>query len=208
MRYEVLLLYFVTWLVVALTPGPAVMCSMSNASRFGFRMSLAGIAGIQAGNVLFFICAALGLGVILAKATALFNALRIIGAIYLFYLGARTIIATFRRTAVATPEKPATSTRGKLFVHGALIQLTNPKALLFVSALLPQFLDPTRSSFLQFTILGIVTIVVDLMVLSGYAYLAARGVQSFRNSAVCTYLERVFGAALICFGVRLGLSQK
>lgn len=206
MKYEVLLLYLATWLVVALSPGPAVMCSMSNASRFGFRMSLAGIAGVQTGNALFFICAALGLGVVLSKATELFIVLRVAGAVYLFYLGMRIIIATLRRDPGVAP-KAGASNQGKLFIRGALIQLTNPKALLFVSALLPQFLDPTRPMPAQLTILGIVTIAVDTLVLSGYACLAACGVQSFRNSRVVAYLERAFGAALIGFGLKLGFSR-
>src|SRR5882672_3153939 len=105
MSLKLFLLYFVTWSLVALTPGPAVMCAMSQATRYGFRASLAGITGTQAGNLGFFICTALGLATLLKTATTAFTVLQVVGAIYLFYLGIRIIVSSFRRSTApeATP---------------------------------------------------------------------------------------------------------
>jgi homoserine/homoserine lactone efflux protein len=209
MSLQTFLLYLATWSLVALIPGPAVMCSVAQSTRYGFRSSLAGIAGIQSGNFLFFVCIALGLGALLATASAAFTVLRITGAIYLFYLGARIIASTFRWTASKTAPPPASlPARRSLFLQGLLIQITNPKALLFVSALLPQFIDPQRPALPQLVILVLTTIAVDLMVLSSYAFLAQKGIQSFRASRFSAWLERVFGAALIFFGFRLLFSRK
>jgi homoserine/homoserine lactone efflux protein len=210
MSLQTLLLYLATWSLVALTPGPAVMCSMGQASRHGFRASLAGIAGIQFGNFLFFVCIALGLGALLATATTAFTILRVVGAIYLFYLGIRIIISTHRRrssAAAPSPARPRTA-HHNLFIQGLLIQITNPKAVLFVSALLPQFIDAHRPVPLQLMILVLVTIAIDLVVLSSYALLAHRGVQSFQTSRLSDWLKRVYGAALVFFGFRLLLSRK
>ena len=185
------------------------MCSMAQATRFGFRSSLAGIAGIQLGNFLFFVGIALGLGTLLATATTAFAMLRVVGAIYLFYLGVRVILSTFRRSPLeaAQPVMPPPAQRS-LFLQGLLIQLTNPKALLFVSALLPQFIESHRPVALQLVILVLTTMAVDSAVLSSYAFLAHRGIRSFRKSRVSAWLERAFGAALVCFGFRLLLSRK
>jgi homoserine/homoserine lactone efflux protein len=209
MSIQIFLFYLATWSLVALTPGPAVMCSMAQSTRYGFRSSLAGISGIQLGNFLFFICIALGLGTLLATATTAFSILRVVGAIYLFYLGVRIILSTFRRPLprTAQPAMPLPA-HHSLFLQGLLIQLTNPKALLFVSALLPQFIDPHRSVPVQLVILVFTTIAVDSVVLSSYAFFAQRGIQSFRTSRWSAWLERVFGAALVFFGVRLLLSRK
>jgi len=209
MSLNFFLLYLGTWFLVALTPGPAVMCAMSQATRFGFRASLAGIAGTQAGNLVFFICIALGLATLLNTATTTFTVLRVLGAIYLFYLGLRIIVSTFRRSnspESVTPSAPPA--QRSLFLQGLAIQLTNPKALLFVSALLPQFIDPNRPLLLQLVVLVAVTIAVDLVVLSSYAFFAERGVRSLRASRASVWLERVFGAALVLFGFRLLLSRK
>jgi homoserine/homoserine lactone efflux protein len=209
MSIKILLLYFATWLLVALTPGPAVICSVTQATRYGFRSSIAGISGIQFGHVVFFTCIALGLGTLLATATTAFTMLRFLGAIYLLYLGVRIIVSTFRRTVVAAKQSQASlPAHRSLFLQGLLVQLTNPKALLFMSALLPQFIEPHRRVPLQLAILGLTTIAVDSIVLTSYAFLANRGIQSFRASRVSAWLERVFGAVLILFGFRLLTSRK
>jgi homoserine/homoserine lactone efflux protein len=209
MSPQIFLLYLATWSLVALTPGPAVMCSMAQATRHGFRSSLAGIAGLQLGNLLFFVCIALGLGTLLATATTAFTILRCAGALYLFYLGVRIILSTFRRSpARAAPTAAPPAAHRSLFLQGLLIQLTNPKALLFFSALLPQFIEPHRAVPPQLVILVATTIAVDSVVLSSYAFLAQRGVQSFRTSRVSSWLERAFGAALVWFGFRLLATRK
>lgn len=201
-------LYLLTWSLVALSPGPAAMCVMSQATRHGVRARLSGIGGIQTGNVIFFACIALGLASLLATATTAFTVLRWIGAVYLLYLGLRIIAATFRAPAAAVDEKaPATASRS-LFLQGLLIQLTNPKALLFVSALLPQFIEPQRPFALQIAILLIVTVAVDVLVMWGYALLAAHGSRTLKSSPLMLWIERAFGAALVFFGLRLVAAEK
>lgn len=204
MDLHTFLLYLATWSLVALTPGPAVMCAMTHATRFGLRSAMVGILGIQLGHFVFFGCVAGGLAALLATATTAFAVLRIAGALYLLYLGVRIIAATFRSSAVKNDAAlvPAPA-RSSLFLQGFAIQVTNPKALLFMSALLPQFIQPQQSLVLQIGVLLATTIAVDVAVLGGYALLAQRGAQSLRASGLIRWLERTFGAALIFFGVRL-----
>lgn len=207
MSFATFCLYLVTWTLVSLSPGPAAMCVMSQATRHGLRASLSGLAGIQTGHVIFFSCIALGLASLLATATTAFATLRVIGAMYLLYLGLRVLISTFRRTEQQGGENCAPAALRGLFVEGLLIQLTNPKALLFVSALLPQFIDARRPFGFQITVLGIVTIVVDVIVMLGYATLASRGSRSLRNSRAMKWIERAFGGAMVFFGARLLVSK-
>lgn len=201
-------LYLITWTLVALSPGPAAMCVMSQSARHGVRRSLAGIMGIQAGNAVFFSCITLGLASLLATATTAFTLLRVAGALYLLYLGLRVIAGTFQRQSVAACQKTGAAASRGLFLQGLLIQLTNPKALLFVSALLPQFIDAQRPFALQITILLSVTIVVDVSVMLGYACLAAKSARTLQNSALMTWIERAFGTAMVFFGVRLLVAEK
>jgi threonine/homoserine/homoserine lactone efflux protein len=83
MSIQSLLLYFLSWLLVALTPGPAAMCVMSQAARYGLQAGFRGILGIQIGNLIFFLCAAFGLVALLATATDAFAILQFVGAGYL-----------------------------------------------------------------------------------------------------------------------------
>jgi homoserine/homoserine lactone efflux protein len=206
--HHTFLLYLATWLIVALFPGPAVMLSVAQSAKHGFRPSLAGIAGIQCGNLALFVCVALGLGAILSSATGAFTVLRIAGALYLLYLGVRTMIRSFSRTVNVAPESPISTPGRGLFLQGVLVQLTNPKVLLFVSALVPQFMNPAASSIPQLSALAAGTIAVDLIVLSTYAYVVQRGLRRFQTLRARVWLERVFGATLMFFGVRLLLARR
>lgn len=204
MRIESLLIYFFTWLLVALTPGPAVMCIMSQSARYGLQAGFRGALGIQIGNIVFFLCIAFGLAGLLATATNAFAVLQIAGAAYLLYLGLRLIISSFRQPPANALQPLRSPTEGRnLVVQALVVQLTNPKALLFVSALSPQFLDPDGNMLLQLGILWSCTIVVDMIVLGSYAFLADRGTRSFRRSRLSRWLECAFGVALVAFGVRL-----
>jgi homoserine/homoserine lactone efflux protein len=209
MNTQTFLLYLATWSLVALTPGPAVLCAMSLATRFGVRSSFVGIAGIQLGHLVFFTCIALGLATLLATATTAFTILRVLGAAYLVYLGARIVVSSLRRRKLEdSPRAQTPPAQRSLLLQGLAIQLTNPKALLFVSALLPQFIDPDRPLLGQVAVLMVTTIIVDVLVLSAYACVAERGWKSLRDSGLSAWLERVFGVALVFFGFRLLASRK
>ena len=202
------LLYLGTWTLVVVSPGPAVLYVMSQAARGGVRGSLAGIAGLQLGSLLFFVAVGTGLATLLATMTALFTAIKLLGAVYLGWLGANLILSSFRKkTERQTNIAPDEKRHGHVFWQGLLIQLTNPKALLFASALLPQFLDAGRPMFGQMAFLFAVTFAVDVASMLTYAALAASGARGFCASAVSVWLERIFGAALVGFGVRLALTR-
>lgn len=209
MTLQTFLLYLATWTAVAIMPGPAVMCTMAQATRQGFRASLAGVAGVQLGNALFFVCVALGLATMLHNASGAFVVLRTAGAIYLCYLGVRMIYPTLRKGNVSPKGQDAVvQARHGRVIQGFLVQVTNPKALLFVSALLPQFINPDGSMVLQLSVLGATTLAVDTVVLGAYGLIADRGTRSLRRSAFYTWLERAFGGALVFFGLRLFTAQK
>ena len=208
MSSETFLLYVLTWALVALTPGPAVFCAVTQATRHGFRASLAGISGTQAGNLVFFIAIALGLATLLQTATIAFEMLRIAGAAYLIFLGCRAFRSTFSRRDAASRGEPLPAKHRSLFLQGLAIQLTNPKALLFVSALLPQFIDARLPLLPQLALLVVTTVLVDCLVLSSYALVADRCSQSIHNSPALSWLERAFGTALVLLGLRILLSRK
>jgi threonine/homoserine/homoserine lactone efflux protein len=207
MSIETFLLYLATWSLVALTPGPAVMCAMSQATRYGFRHALAGIAGIQLAHFVFFGGVGFGLAALLATATTAFTVLRIVGAAYLLYLGVSILVATCRPEEAGLVDA-ALPRRRNLLLQGFVIQITNPKALLFMSAFLPQFIQTEATLLPQLAILLATTIFVDAMVQVSYAYFAARGARSLRATGVTVWLERAFGAALVLFGVRLLAARK
>jgi homoserine/homoserine lactone efflux protein len=111
-------------------------------------------------------------------------------------------------TADVTAAAPKPPAQAGILFQGLLVQLTNPKNLLFVLAFLPQFISAQRPLLPQLGIMLAVTVIIDAAVLLGYSLLAARGARALKGSRFIAWLERAFGAALIFFGIRLLLSQK
>jgi threonine/homoserine/homoserine lactone efflux protein len=136
------------------------MFSMSQATRHGMRGAAAGTAGILFGHVLVFGAVAFGLAAVLASYSGAVTTIRIVGALYLMYLGAKMVFSR-PREATSIDAPPAPPAHGGLALQGLFVQLTNPKLLLFVLALLPQFISPDYPLLLQLSIMLAVTIVID-----------------------------------------------
>jgi homoserine/homoserine lactone efflux protein len=207
MAIETFLLYLATWSVFAISPGPAVLFSMSQAARNGMRGAAAGTAGILLGHLVCFLLVAFGLAALLAGVNGAMTVIRIAGAIYLMYLGARMIFAKPHDVA-SLPVAAGRRAQGGIALQGLLVQLTNPKNLLFVLALLPQFIAADRALLPQLGIMFTVTVLIDAICLLAYAQIAARGARALKGSRVMMWVERTFGAALIFFGIRLLVSAK
>jgi len=208
MSLDTFLLYLAAWTLLAISPGPAVMFVMSHAARHGMRGAVAATTGIVSGHLVCFGAVALGLAALLAKFSEAMTAIRIVGALYLMYLGARMI---FSRRKVDQPIDAGAASapdRRGVALQGLAVQVTNPKNLMFVLAFLPQFIDPARALAPQLLIMLAVTMIIDAIFLMAYAQLAARGSRALKGSRFVTWLERVFGAALIYFGINLLLSRK
>lgn len=191
-----------TWLafvvletVLCLTPGPAVMYVVGTALGRGRGGGFAATAGIVAGNTAYFILSATSLGAILMASYQLFTIVRWAGAAYLVFLGVRMLLAAPERTASAVANPRAS------FTGGAITQLSNPKALVFFTALLPQFIDPHRSLVGQTVILGVTSQAIEALVMTGYILLA--GVASAKVP-----FQRLAGAVMIGAAVKLALTKR
>lgn len=208
MSLDTFLLYLAAWTLMAISPGPAVLFVMSHAARHGMRGAMAATTGIVSGHLVCFGAVALGLAALLARFSEAMTALRIVGALYLMYLGARMIFSRARREqAIDAGPARAPDPRG-VALQGLGVQVTNPKNLLFVLAFLPQFIDPARPLLPQLAIMLAVTILIDAIALLVYAQIAASRSRAVKGSNFVTWLERVFGAALVYFGINLLLSRK
>lgn len=196
-----LLAFAATELVLCLTPGPAVLLVVSQAMRRGARASVGGAVGILAGNSIYFALSAVGLGALLVASSRLFLIVKLVGAAYLVWTGATMIL---RRPRIGEAAAELTAVAAHHHVREGLVtQLANPKAIVFFTALLPQFVEPHRGSLaLQLLILGIISIVIELPVLVLYGLLADRS-RTFFARAV--WVERVAGAFLVAAGVKLAL---
>ncbi len=190
-------------LLAALTPGLAVLLVTSNALKKGFGAAWRATVGIEIVNAVYVLASATGLTTLLVACAPLFAAVRWAGAIYLIYLGIRLVIASFR--APAFDESEASLRALNPLVQGISTQLGNPKALLYWTALFPQFLDRTHALLPQFFLLGISAICVETIVLTGYAWatISARSAIA-RPPFMRRVLDAITGGFFITIGFLLG----
>ena len=201
MPWETWLLFTVTEAVLCVTPGPAVLFVLAQGLGRGFRAALAGATGILAGNTFYFVLSATSLGAVLMASYEVFSAIKWAGAGYLIWLGVRA----FRSPAALGGVRAAgeEGSIGRLVGRGFLVQVANPKALVFFTALLPQFIDPHGYVVSQVIVLGITSQVVEILVLSAYGALAARAAHLAARPAFVGATSRVAGALLIGAGLRI-----
>jgi len=192
-----LLLFAATELLLSMTPGPAVLLVVSQGMRRGFASSRRGAAGILTGNAIYFALSAAGLGALLVASKRVFDVLQIVGAAYLVLLGLKMLVMPSRQVDESSRLRGDSGS----FVQGLLTQLANPKAIVFFTALLPQFVDPTQPMTMQFVILGTISIMLELPVLLLYGFAADRGRARYRRHA--PLFERLAGACIIAAGAKL-----
>ncbi|KAI3599712.1 Homoserine/homoserine lactone efflux protein [Cupriavidus necator H850] len=207
MRWEVWLAYFAACWVIAVSPGSGAVLSMSHGLSYGLRRTTTTIFGLQAGLVIVLLVAGGGLGALLLASEQAFMVVKTIGALYLIYLGVQQWRAKMESGADqgggAATVRVAVMSRRRRFATGLLTNVTNPKGIIFMVAVLPQFIDPNRPLALQLAILAATMCCVDLVVMHGYALLASRMQGLFRNARAVRWQNRFFGSVLMAVGAAL-----
>jgi homoserine/homoserine lactone efflux protein len=204
MTWEVWLLFVVTEAVLSMTPGPAVLFVLSQAIKRGPGKSAWASCGILSANTVYFALSATSLGAVIVASYRLFFLIKWIGAAYLVYLGLSSFFG--KGSVLSLPEEKAPSRSGpRILRDGFVLQAANPKALLFFTAILPQFVDAHHNVVFQILVLGISSIVVEFAILFTYGELAGRALATARNPRFEKLTNRIAGSLLI--GAGLGLAR-
>lgn len=202
MTWQIWLAFVTIEAVLSMMPGPAVLYVLSQAIRRGPAKSVWGSGGILSANAMYFALSATSLGAVIVTSYKLFFLIKWLGAAYLVYLGVRSF---FGRTSVMSlPESNGDSRSGpRILRDGFFLQAANPKALLFFTAILPQFLDEHHSVVFQILVLGVSSIVVEFVILFTYGQLAGRALATARSPRFEKLTNRIAGSLLIGAGIGL-----
>lgn len=190
-------------LLIAIVPGPNAMLVASRALAHGFRAALPAAIGLSVAAVIYLAITVMGLTAMIAAFPRALAVLRMLGACYLVYIGVRMIMAALTPSDFASaPTTPVS--RASLFAQGFLTCFSNPKALLYWSAILPQFISPGADFAQQMIVLGVTGIALEALVLGAYAALASGANRFLGSSRKRRRFEMVAGAVLLALGVSLG----
>ncbi|RON19222.1 LysE family translocator [Pseudomonas frederiksbergensis] len=187
------------------SPGPATLMAINNSLAHGQRSAIWSSLGNASGLLCLSSAAMLGLGALLASSEWLFNAVKFIGAGYLFYLGIRQLFkkGPMLPDGIQDDLKESRPTRSKLYKAAFLTAVTNPKATMFFTALFPQFIDQSAALLPQFLILTSIFMALSVSSLSLYAALASRAKGVLTRPALSRWVSRVVGSTFIGFGAAI-----
>lgn len=202
MELHTWLAFFAASWLISLSPGTGAVSCMAAGLRHGFARAFWNIVGLQCGIMFVLVLVAGGLGAVLAASSYAFDAVKAIGVAYLVYLGIQQWYSTV--AAITTGHADTgNGTPRQLLLNGFTVNATNPKGILFMLAVLPQFIDPARPQVPQYTICGATLLFTDLVVMSGYTAFASRVLRLLRGERHIRWLNRTFGAVFVAAGVVL-----
>lgn len=197
MTFEWWFAYLLTSMILSLSPGSGAINTMTTSINHGYRGAAASIAGLQSGLAIHIVLVGVGLGALFSRSALAFEVLKWAGATWLIWLG----IQQWRAAgAIDLNTLAQVRTRGNLFRRAVLVNLTNPKSIVFLAALFPQFIIQHQPQLMQYLLLGVTTIVVDIIVMIGYAALAQRIAGWIKGAKQMKALNRGFGSLFILVG--------
>lgn len=194
--------YFVAACIIAVSPGSGAVLSMSHGLSYGVRKTSATILGLQLGLLLVLLIAGAGVGSLLIASETAFNVVKVVGACYLIYIGFQQWRSSGGLVSEDSQAQPAGHWQ-KRCLSGFLTNATNPKGIIFMVAVLPQFMTPDRPLWLQLLILAVTTLAVDTIVMHGYATSASVLRRLLRDSRAMRIQNKVFGGLLMLVGLGL-----
>jgi homoserine/homoserine lactone efflux protein len=201
MNIDTWLIYLLTSIGLSLSPGPNGLLALTHGALHGQRKTLFTIFGGALGFVAVIALSLFGIGALLQTSLVWLTALKWLGGAYLVWLG----IQVWRSPPVGVEVTGSAGPRSgwSLFQQGALSALTNPKALLFFAAFLPQFIDPHRSLLLQFVLMAGTFVLVEILTELFIAGMAARISPWLRR--VGKRFNQVCGGIFVAIGLALPL---
>ncbi|GAA0773902.1 LysE family translocator [Roseibium denhamense] len=207
MPFDLWLVFIAVSLLPAISPGPGVMLAISNTLRFGRNATLASASGNAAGLVVIGYAVAFGFGAIMATSALAFTVLKVIGAAYLIYLG----IKVWRDASsfqVANASTGPSKSPVKLFLEAFLVSITNPKAILVITALFPQFMSKGGISLMETSVLSFT---YAALCFANHAVIAVAGNQMRRfltSDRRIRWVRRVTGGLFVGFGSALATASR
>lgn len=201
MSFDLWIAYVLAMIVISISPGSGCINTLSTSLSFGFRSSIPAIIGLQVGLLIQLIVVGIGLGAIFSTSETAFVVLQWLGVLYLVWIGASKVI--WPKTML--DEDESTVSKSALFSRAILINVTNPKAFVFLAAFFPQFIDHSMPLLSQYIILAVTSLCIDTIVMLNYAWLASTVRQWMTSAYWMRRQEQFFGVLFIFAGSLLAV---
>ncbi len=209
MQWDLWLAFVGASIAISVSPGAGAIQSMATGLSHGLRRGAWSVAGLQIGLMTQLAVVAIGLGAAVAKSVVAFTVIKWVGVLYLIYLAVRQWRTTGEDlSAQVTQDVDARGGRLALLLRGALVNLTNPKGLVFLLAVLPQFVVLSRPLLPQYLTIAATMVVVDVLVMCAYTGLASRLLGWLRTPRQQRTLNRTMSGLFAVAAVVLSLVRR
>lgn len=201
--------YLAICIATTVSPGPAVLTAIKNGSLYGVSRALIGILGNVMAIVTLALASGIGLGALILSSATLFMVMKIAGGIYLIYLGCKSWRAKPWNVDIqADSVRSKELTSLQLFKESFFVGISNPKAIVFYTALFPQFIDLNASYFTQVILLTSIFAICSFSFLALYASMSSKLSKHLKNENVLSWFNRVSGGIFVGFGLTLVTNSK
>jgi len=203
MEFTTWLLFVAVAFIAIVSPGPATLLTISNSLTHGTRSVYLSALGNETGIFILSLSAILGLGVILQTSAVLFLIIKVLGAAYLIYLGIRQWRSKTNLFSQTKASSKLSKSHAHFFREGFLIAVTNPKAVLFFTALFPQFINLNSALLPQFFLMTFTFMALSFLTLVTYGKLAFKAKNWFSTQRRVKWFNRTVGSMFVAIGVGL-----
>lgn len=195
-------LFLITVLIICITPGIDMMFILNRSISQGRDAGIYSALGVSVGAVVHTILSGLGLSVILQTSVVLFTIIKVVGAVYLIYLGIQMFIS--KQSSISI-KKTVYQSRRKLFVQGVITNVTNPKVALFFISFIPQFISvDNQYGPIRFLILGSIFAVMGAITSFIIAIFSSSLTTKLRDNIVAEkIINKISGAVFVILGISL-----
>ncbi|WP_347016704.1 LysE family transporter [Acinetobacter seifertii] len=201
MSLQIWFAYMLACWVISISPGAGAIASMSSGLNYGFRHGYWNVIGLQIALLIQIMIVAAGVGVLFATTPLAFQMVKWFGVAYLLYLAYLQWTAPIKDIEIQHEKK--NKSISALLLNGFVVNISNPKAIVFLLAVLPQFLDLSKPQWIQYLIMAATMITIDLIVMAGYTGLAPKVLRLLRSPKQQKYLNRGFAVMFSCAALLL-----
>ena len=191
--------------VLAVTPGPANLFSIANGMARRKRAVVVGVLGMSLATLVWFTAAALGLGALVLAFPGAFRLIAVGGALYVAWLGGKALWGAVRGEVPGKAERPSLTLGRSAFFDGFMVQLANPKAVLFFTAVLPPFLDLGRPLVPQLALFALATVGMDMITMNAYGLGGAALARRMTAPGFRREFDAAVGVLLLLAAALIGL---
>lgn len=208
MSIETWMYYLLAVLILTASPGPSSLLCMTKAVSSGFKLSIFTALGSLTAITGILTLSFTGLGVLIASSEMVFNIVKWTGAAYLVYLGWKALTSTQESYQIDGQTQPDNAKRIAHFTSGFIVGASNPKAILFFTALFPQFIDPNASLLAQYAVFATTFACMELSWLLFYAYLGSKSSNWILAKGRAKLFNKLTGGVFMSAGILLSTTSR